>query len=417
MSTLLFDENFTSDNSPTGQTAPTIAQLAARGWKDGVNNVGKGYKFELDPVLNKNVLFAHWATKTSGTGDIKQPDGEASAIKHFFPTTREATMYAMVKFHNVQNSPDGAHWVRFFNNPAFQESTPTNIDGQMDLDVTGSLAGGEGQPNWLYDPNTKHALPNPATQYNGFVFNAGNTLSFATPGKDNLWKDDIWYEVVWYLKPSTSGNLPTQASNGQMMVYVRPVGTAPWTTAFVGQNFVNTLMPNAPINAWMIGPYMTRWTNDIRHYFSRIAVWNGDAFSDGTLAAFLGNTPPPPPPPPPAPDTTLPVVTITSPVNGASVLAGQALNVVFTVSDNVGVVSSGLRIGTTPVTSPIVFPSAGTVVVTAFAKDAAGNEGTANVTVTVVPVIVPPPPPPPPVILPSWQVTSQSDVKIILEKI
>lgn len=265
---LLFDEHFTSDNSPTGQIAPTRAQLAARGWLDGISSLGVGYKSEVDPALGKSVLYAHWATRTSGTGDIKQPDGEASAIKKLFTPTRDATMYAVVKFHNVAGSPQGAHWVRFFNLPTFGANSPGNADGQIDLDV--STAGG--QTSWLYDPTTKQVAQNPqGDQRMGFFLYSGGQLSYATSGKSNQWVDDVWYEVVWYVKASSTGSGPTGVGDGQMRVYVRPYGTSAWVSVFDGANFVNSLRRD-PISAWMIGPYQDRYTNDIRHYFSRVVV-------------------------------------------------------------------------------------------------------------------------------------------------
>src|SRR4051812_11309766 len=66
VSTLIFEENFTSDNSVAGQTPPSKTQMAGRGWKDGVGSIGTGYKFEVDGTLHKNVMYAHWATTSSG---------------------------------------------------------------------------------------------------------------------------------------------------------------------------------------------------------------------------------------------------------------------------------------------------------------------------------------------------------------
>src|SRR5262245_40631188 len=134
MANLLFEENFTSDNSVKGQTAPTQQQLASRGWKDGiVGTIGTGYKFLLDPQLGKQVMYAHWTNTADGT----EPDGTASGWKKFFTPSRDVTLYAVVKFHNVENSPNGAHWHRFFNYSGAGDYTPGNADGQMDLDVSG----------------------------------------------------------------------------------------------------------------------------------------------------------------------------------------------------------------------------------------------------------------------------------------
>jgi hypothetical protein len=91
--------------------------------------------------------------------------------------------------------------------------------------------------------------------------------------------------------------------------------------------------------------------------------YEGDLlFSGGVLGAWLGSgkhfdqnywwstdyvawrtqgtgevSPPPPPPPPPQPDTTLPTVSITQPVNGAIVAVGSKVAMTANAADNVGV--------------------------------------------------------------------------------
>jgi len=95
---------------------------------------------------------------------------------------------------------------------------------------------------------------------------------------------------------------------------------------------------------------------------------------------------------PPPPDTTAPLVTFTAPANGANVTAGVPVTLSMTATDNLGVVSSGFTIGGVAVTSPATLTTLGPVTITATARDAAGNVGTAAVTVTVVEA--PPPPPP-----------------------
>lgn len=285
----LFEENFTSDNSPTGQTAPTQSQLASRGWKDGITSVGTGYKFLLDPTLKKQVMYAHW---TNASSERTEPDGTASGWKKFFPASRDVTLYAVVKFHNVANSPNGAHWHRFFNWPGAGDFSPGNADGQIDLDVSG-----RDKYSTHYDPNTHQTFPDPQS-WRGFLLYSGGSLSYSNPGKNDTYTDDIWYELVWYVKAQTSGTSPTTASNGAMRVYLRPIGTTAWANVFDGNNFAVSKRTD-PISMWMIGPYMDRWTSDIRHYYSRAVVWSGDAYTDGTLAAFLGNAPTPDPTPTP----------------------------------------------------------------------------------------------------------------------
>jgi hypothetical protein len=113
-----------------------------------------------------------------------------------------------------------------------------------------------------------------------------------------------------------------------------------------------------------------------------------------------------PAPPAPPSDTSAPTVTITAPANGSSV-AG-IVNVTAIASDNVGVVgvqfkADGVAIGAEDTTSPYgaswdstTVPD-GAHVLTAIARDAAGNSTTAlAVNVTVSNAAPPPPPPPPP---------------------
>ena len=93
------------------------------------------------------------------------------------------------------------------------------------------------------------------------------------------------------------------------------------------------------------------------------------------------------------PDTTAPVVSLTSPLNGSTV--GGTSTVAASASDNIGVKGvrfelDGLSLGAEDVTAPYsvawntVAGANGSHTVTAFARDAAGNTSSATVTVTVV---------------------------------
>jgi YD repeat-containing protein len=93
------------------------------------------------------------------------------------------------------------------------------------------------------------------------------------------------------------------------------------------------------------------------------------------------------------PDTTAPVVSLTSPLNGSTV--GGTSTVSASASDNIGVKGvrfelDGLSLGSEDVAAPYsvswntIASTNGTHTVTAFARDAAGNTSSATVTVTVV---------------------------------
>jgi len=107
----------------------------------------------------------------------------------------------------------------------------------------------------------------------------------------------------------------------------------------------------------------------------------------------------------PPPDTTLPLISITSPTSVSSYTSsGSSITVGGTSSDNVGVTQvtwtnslggSGTAAGTTSWSSGAIALLGGTNLITVSARDAAGNVGidTLSVTYTIAP---PPPPPPPP---------------------
>jgi hypothetical protein len=102
-------------------------------------------------------------------------------------------------------------------------------------------------------------------------------------------------------------------------------------------------------------------------------------------------------------DRTLPTVTITAPVNGATV--SNAVVLAATATDNVGVVGvqfqvDGSNVGSEDTRSPytVTWTSTskpnGVHTISARARDAAGNRRTASISVTVANTVTPPPPPP-----------------------
>jgi len=111
-------------------------------------------------------------------------------------------------------------------------------------------------------------------------------------------------------------------------------------------------------------------------------------------AAFLGGTTPPPA------DTVRPVVAVTSPVSGA-VVSGT-VTVRATASDNIGVAGvqfqvDGKAVGSEVTAVPYALAIStlgyanGSHAISAVARDAAGNRGTASVAVTVSNAAPPPP--------------------------
>ena len=105
----------------------------------------------------------------------------------------------------------------------------------------------------------------------------------------------------------------------------------------------------------------------------------------------------------PPPDTTLPLISISSPTSNTSYTSStSSITLGGTSSDNVGVSQvtwansaggSGTASGTTSWNSGAIALVAGTNLITVSARDAAGNVGIDTVSVTYT---IPPPPPPPP---------------------
>ena len=98
-------------------------------------------------------------------------------------------------------------------------------------------------------------------------------------------------------------------------------------------------------------------------------------------------------------DITSPTVNYITPSNQAS-LTGT-VTVSISASDNVGVSSVSISIDDVVVSTSTSYSwntansSAGGHILKAIAKDAAGNQGTSSISVTVNTIVVPPPPPPP----------------------
>jgi hypothetical protein len=125
----------------------------------------------------------------------------------------------------------------------------------------------------------------------------------------------------------------------------------------------------------------------------------GNSRTSALVTVTVSNASPPPPPPPV--DTTPPTVSITSPSNGATISA--TVTVTASAADNVGVVGvqfqlDGINGGAEATTAPYSVPwdtttaSNGSHILTAVARDAAGNRTpSAPVTVTVSNTTTPPP--------------------------
>lgn len=263
---LILDEQF---------NGTTSSYYQARGWYDGTSEIATatgadGYKFETDPVLGRNVMYAHWATLTSSTsGDPKAP---ADGWRYPFTADQAAngiTIYILAKFHNVMGSPWGGHWIRC--GRGFTTYTPGNSDGQMDLDIAGIS-----QLDRDINPTT-NLLVNPVQRTPHFYAGTDSTgRDIGWAGAINTWTDDQWYEIGCYMLPGNAGALNC---------VIRKYGTTAWTTAFKGSKILTSL-GSGNITQFLIGPYMDRWTSDIRHYYATIRLYSGDAISDSSIGSI-----------------------------------------------------------------------------------------------------------------------------------
>jgi outer membrane protein assembly factor BamB len=139
-----------------------------------------------------------------------------------------------------------------------------------------------------------------------------------------------------------------------------------------------------------------------------VGSWNGfSASATGTIRAYA----------PSVPDTTPPSVSLTAPADGSTVSGTVA--VVASASDNVGVVGvqfrlDGVALGAEDLVAPYsvswdsTTASAGSHVLTAVARDAAGNS-TTSAAVSVTVDNGPPPPPPTSVLLGDQKIESVND--------
>ncbi|RKS71325.1 concanavalin A-like lectin/glucanase superfamily protein [Motilibacter peucedani] len=197
------------------------------------------------------------------------------------------------------------------------------------------------------------------------VYNGGFDIITSTAA----YNDGAWHHVVAMQGPSG------------MAMYVddRLVGTNPT----VGNQSYN--------GYWRVGgDNLGAWPNrPASDYFAgtidEVAVYGGPLSATQVDAHYSASGRQ-------GPDTTAPVTAITSPADGASLLAGDVA-VTATATDAGGVASVDLQVDgttvTTRTTAPYTFTwnaTAGTHVLTTVARDASGNVGSSapvNVTVTV----------------------------------
>lgn len=131
---------------------------------------------------------------------------------------------------------------------------------------------------------------------------------------------------------------------------------------------------------------------NIKHSVSHsviVALFSVGFTACGGGGSSSGGTTSPPPPPPPVADNTAPTLNFNP--STTSVVSGQSQSIVLSSSDNVGITSgpsvtctNGGSFSAGVFTAAVVTADTASVC-TATAQDAAGNEGTATLTVTMTP--------------------------------
>jgi len=257
----------------------------------------------------------------------------------------------------------------------------------------------KGTVEFWYKPNYNH---NDGLRHN--IFSIG---SFGSPGSITLVKGGGNELGLFYFDSTGTGKEASEISGSNYSwtagQWVKIRATWDFTVSSGIQNtriylndtertygFTTTGPVSMPAESMSQHIYIgNRSTTDGNHadgVFDEFKIWSG-ALAPGSV------TPPPPPPPPPGGDTTPPIISIISPANGASVLG--SINIVVSASDNTGVAGvqfklDSANLGIEDISAPYELlwdttkTTNGSHVLTAIARDAAGNQTTSGlITVNV----------------------------------
>jgi hypothetical protein len=197
--------------------------------------------------------------------------------------------------------------------------------------------------------------------------------------------------------PEVAITAPLSQSNVSGSVGITATATDDVTVA--GVQFQ---VDGAPLGAEVLGaPYAATWDSTTAangpHTLTAIARDAAGNVSSSSLVVNVLNA---------GPDTTPPSVVITSPADQSTVSGSVTIGA--TASDNTGVVGVQFQVDGSPLGAETLMApytaiwdttivANGAHILTAIARDAAGNRSQASVTVDVLNVVAPPPPPPGPV--------------------
>jgi hypothetical protein len=161
----------------------------------------------------------------------------------------------------------------------------------------------------------------------------------------------------------------------------------------VGVKSVSLSVDGASVSSSTTSPFTITWNSGtVPNGTHTLALTASDATGNkatATIQVTVNNVT--------AGDIISPIISISSPANGASFNIGSVINISSTASDNVGVSSVSISIDNIVVSNSSAYSwntssaASGFHTIKAIAKDAAGNQGSSSITVSLNTVVVPPP--------------------------
>jgi hypothetical protein len=213
----------------------------------------------------------------------------------------------------------------------------------------------------------------------GRKFSLTPELSFAERGG----KADRILPTITIISPSNSATV-----SGIINILVS-------ATDNVGVKSVSLFVDGASVSSSTTSPFTITWNSGtVPNGTHTLALTASDASGNKATASIqitVNNVT--------AGDIISPTISIGSPANGASFNIGSVINISSTASDNVGVSSVSISIDNIVVSNSSAYSwntssaASGFHTIKAIAKDAAGNQGSSSITISLNTVVVPPPPP------------------------
>lgn len=237
----------------------------------------------------------------------------------------------------------------------------------------------------------------------------------ASDGYVKLWENGVLRVNYVGHTDSLSGSLRSEGIGGYARMYGQPNNWRYFADVYLDYSRARVILGNAATYAASTVREVqipTSWSSssitlavnlgrfaDGQPAYVYVVDSDGRVNANGFRVTAAGTAPPAPG------DTVAPTTTLTSPTGGSTV--SNTVSLSASASDNVGVAAvqfkvDGANVGAEDATAPYSVSwntttvADGSHVVTAVARDAAGNSGTSSpVTVTVGNTSEPPPPPPP----------------------